>query len=117
MQFAKLLTALCLTVAATFSMAAERKAEWAFDTGQGTSIQDAVGSADGRTAAQWATGSFGTGVYFSESPAETITIPDSDAPSWLSSPRASTADCWPKTPFQAPSGPSTSTTRAASCSP
>ena len=59
--------------------AAERLAEWSFDEGVGDSVADRGGGPAGKTTAQWASGPFGKGVYFSAEPAETVRIPDSPA--------------------------------------
>jgi cephalosporin-C deacetylase-like acetyl esterase len=80
MQLTKLPAAISLLlILATCSLAAERKAEWTFDEGQGDQIANVLGGPAGHMAAQWAKGPFGTGVYFSEAPGDTVLIPDSPA--------------------------------------
>lgn len=59
--------------------AAERRAEWRFAEGAGAEAADVAGEQPALVSAQWASGTFGTGLYFSEAAHETVAIPDSPA--------------------------------------
>lgn len=73
-HFLSLLAALTLTL-----RAAERQADWHFDEGTGNQSVSAVGEPAAVVSAQWATGPFGTGLFFSEAANETAQIADSPA--------------------------------------
>jgi len=71
---------LLLLVALTLPLcAAEKRAEWQFDEGMGNQAASASVEATAKVTAQWATGPFGKGLYFSEEASETATVPDSPA--------------------------------------
>lgn len=59
--------------------AAERRGEWQFGEGAGKESAATVGGVAVQVGTPWATGPFGTGLYFSEEAHETASIPDSPA--------------------------------------
>ena len=53
------------------------QSEWTFDGGKGTEAKNSVNNgAAARMRAQWATGKFGSAVYFADEPGATVSVPD-----------------------------------------